>query len=142
MVETCCDTTESESLIQILYRLSQAECGNKGERIPSPLHGRDSSQAPRRSIYHRTVRRKVNLEVTGEEKPKTCLRRTKANKRLCHEKKPVCALPDEEKPVSLVSDEKKPVCAVPGRKITTNGILRIKTLIKIISEITRGTNYI
>ena len=94
------------------------------------------------SIYRRTVRRKANLEVTGEEKPKTCLRRKKTNKRLCREKKPVCAFPDEEKPVSLVSDEKKPVCAVPGRKITTNGILRVKTLIKNISEITRGTTYI
>ena len=57
-------------------------------------------------------------------------------------KKPVCALPDEEKPISLVSDEKKPVCAVPGRNITKNGILRVKTLIKNISEIIRGTNYI
>ena len=66
------------------------------------------------SIYRRAVRRKANLEVTGEEKPKTRLRRRKANKRLCCEKRPVYALPDEEKPVSLVSDKKKPVSAVPG----------------------------
>ena len=51
------------------------------------------------SIYRRAVRRKANLEVTGEEKPKTRLRRRKANKRLCREKRPVCALPDEKKPV-------------------------------------------
>ena len=50
-------------------------------------------------IYRRAVRRKANLEVTGEEKPKTRLRRRKANKRLCREKRPVCALPDEKKPV-------------------------------------------
>ena len=37
--------------------------------------------------YRRAVRRKANLEVTGEEKPKTRLRRRKANKRLCREKK-------------------------------------------------------
>ena len=37
-------------------------------------------------IYRRVVRRKSNLEVTGEEKPKTRLRRRKDNKRLCHEK--------------------------------------------------------
>ena len=45
-------------------------------------------------------------------------------------KKPFCALRDEEKPVSLVSDVKKSVCAVSGRKIVTNDILRVKTLIK------------
>ena len=67
-----------------------------------------------KSKYRRAVRRKANLEVTGEEKPKTRLRRRKANKRLCREKKPVWALSDEEKPVSLVSDEKKSVCAVLG----------------------------
>ena len=70
--------------------------------------------------------RKAILEVTGEEKPKTRLRRRKANKRLCRKKKPVCVLPDEEKPVSLVSNEKKSVCAVLGRKITTNNISREK----------------
>ena len=80
-----------------------------------------------RGQYRRAIQKKANLEVTGEEKPKTRLRK-KADKRLCREKKPVCALPDEEKPVSLVSDEKKPICAVPGRKITTNGILRVRTL--------------
>ena len=32
------------------------------------------------------VWRKANLEVTGEEKPKTRLRRRKANKRLCRKK--------------------------------------------------------
>ena len=79
-------------------------------------------------IYRRAVRRKANLEVTGEEKPKTRLRRRKANKGLCREKKPVRVLPDEEKPVSLVSDEKKPVCAVLGRKITTNDISREKKI--------------
>ena len=52
------------------------------------------------------VRRKANLEVTCEEKPKTRLRRRKANKRLCREQRPVCAYPDEEKPVSLVSHKK------------------------------------
>ena len=83
-------------------------------------------------LYRHAVRRKANLEVTGVEKPKTRLRRRKANKRLCR----------EEKPVSLVSDEKKPVRAVPGRKMTTNVILRVKTQIKNISEITSGTNYI
>ena len=40
-------------------------------------------------VYRRAVRRKVNLEVTGEEKPKTRLRRRKANKRFCREKKQV-----------------------------------------------------
>ena len=85
----------------------------------------------------------IDISLRGTKKSQfRSYRRIKANKRLCREKKPVCALPDEEKPVSLVSDEKKPVCAVPGRKITTNGILRVKTLIKNISEITRDTNYI
>ena len=74
------------------------------------------------TLYHRAVRRKANLKVTGEEKRKTRLRRRTANKRLCRGKKPVCALPDEEKSVSLVSNEKKPVCAVLGRKISTNDI--------------------
>ena len=86
-------------------------------------------------ISRRAVRRKVNLEVTGEEKPKTCLRRRKANKRLCREKKPVCALPDEEKTVSLVSDEKKPVCAVLGWKITTNNISREKKNRNLLAKI-------
>ena len=72
-------------------------------------------------MYRSTVRRKDNLEATGEEKPKTRLRRRKANKRLCREKKPVWALPDEE----------KPVCAVVGRKITTNDISREKKSISL-----------
>ena len=66
-----------------------------------------SPESWRGGTYRRAVRRKANLEVAGEEKPKMRLRRRKANKRLCREKKPVWALPDEEKPVSLVSDEKK-----------------------------------
>ena len=86
-------------------------------------------------VYRRAVRRKANVEVTGEEKPKTRLRRRKANKRLCREKKTVCALPDEEKPVSLVSDEKKPVCAVLGRKITTNDISREKKNRNLLAKI-------
>ena len=60
------------------------------------------------------TKKKANLEVTGEEKPKTRLRRRKANKRLCRKKRSVYALPDEE----------KPVCAVPGRKIPTADISR------------------
>ena len=86
-------------------------------------------------IYRRSGRRKANLEVTGEEKPKTRLRRRKANKRLCREKKPVCALLDEEKPVSLVSDEKKPVCAVLRWKITTNDISREKKNRNLLAKI-------
>ena len=69
------------------------------------------------AMYRRTVRRKANLEVTGEEKPKTLLRRRKANRRLCREKKPVCALPDQEKPVSLVSDEKSQFEPSLGEKL-------------------------
>ena len=36
--------------------------------------------------YRRAVRKKANLEVTGDEKPKMRLRRRKANKRPCREK--------------------------------------------------------
>ena len=86
-------------------------------------------------LYRRAVRRKANLEVTGEEWPKTRLRRRKVNKRLCREEKPVWALPDEEKPVSLVSDEKKPVCAVLGRKITINDISREKKNRNLLAKI-------
>ena len=68
-------------------------------------------------LYRRVVRREANLEVTGEEKPKTRLRRRKANKRLCREKKPVWALPDEEKTVSLVSDEKSQFAPSSGEKL-------------------------
>ena len=85
--------------------------------------------------YRRAVWRKANLEVTGEEKPKTRLSRRNGNKRLCREKKPVWALPDEEKPVSLVSDEKKPVCAVLGRKLTTNDISREKKNRNLLAKI-------
>ena len=38
------------------------------------------------TTYRRAIRRKTNLEVTGEEKPKTRLRRRKVKKRLCREK--------------------------------------------------------
>ena len=67
--------------------------------------------------YRRAVQRKANLEVTGEEKPKTRLRRRKANKRLGREKKPVCTLPYEEKPVSLVSVEKSQFAPSPDEKL-------------------------
>ena len=40
----------------------------------------------KQEIYRRAVRRKPNLEVTGEEKPKTRIRRRKPNKRLFREK--------------------------------------------------------
>ena len=69
------------------------------------------------TVHRRAVRRKANLEVTGEEMPKTRLRRRKDNKRLCREKKPVWALPDEEKPVSLVSDEKSQFEPTSGEKL-------------------------
>ena len=78
------------------------------------------------SGYRRAVQRKVNLEVTGEEKPKTCLRRRKANKRLCREKKASLRPPRRRKASFTCFRRKKPVCAVLGRKITTNDILREK----------------
>ena len=80
------------------------------------LHATCRNKNKKNFVYRRAVRRKANLEVTGEEKPKTSLRRRKANKRLCREKKPVWALPDEEKPVSLVSDEKKASLRRPRTK--------------------------
>ena len=76
--------------------------------------------------YRRAVRRKANLEVTGDEKPKTRLRRRKANKRLCRDLKPVCALPDEDKPVWLFPGEEKPVSTIPGWKIPIDDISREK----------------
>ena len=81
-------------------------------------------------INRRAVRRKDNLEVTGEEKPKTRLRRRKANKRLCREKKPVWALPDEEKPVSLVSDEKSQFAPSSG-DVLQQSTFRAKKKIEI-----------
>ena len=63
------------------------------------------------------VRRKANLEVSGEEKRKTRRRRRKANKLFFREKKPVCTLPDEEKPVSLVSDEKSQFAPSSGKTL-------------------------
>ena len=68
-------------------------------------------------IERERVLRFYNLEVTGEEKPKTRLRRRQANKQLCREKKPVCALPDEERPISLVSDEKSQFAPSSGEKL-------------------------
>ena len=73
------------------------------------------------------VRRKANLEVTGEERPKTRLRQRKAKNDFVA-KKASLRPPRRKKPVSLVLDEKKPVCAVLGRKITTNDISREKKI--------------
>ena len=86
--------------------------------------------------------KKSQFRSYRRRKAKNASKTKKSQQTALSRKKPVCALPDEEKLVSLVSGEKKPVCAVLGRKITTNDILRVKTLIKNISEITRGTNYI
>ena len=91
-----------------------------------------SSRGTKKSQFRSYRRREAKNAPKTKKSQQTALSR----------KKSVCSLPDKEKPVSLVSDEKKPICAVPGRKITTNGILRVKTLIKNIFEITRGTNYI
>ena len=54
------------------------------------------SRASIHRLYRRTVLKKPTLEVTGEEKLKTCVRRKKANKR--HTARKVCAFPDEENP--------------------------------------------
>ena len=50
----------------------------------------------KKEIYRPAVQRKTNLEITGEEKPKTRLRRRKPNKRPFREKKQVCAFLDEK----------------------------------------------
>ena len=84
-------------------------------------------------IYRRTVRRKANLEVTGEEKPKTRLRRRKANKRLFREKSQFTPSQTKKSQFHLSQTKKKTVCAVLGRKITTNDISREKKKTKSLS---------
>ena len=52
----------------------------------------------KQELYRRALRRKSDLEVTAQEKPKTRLRRSKCNTAFSVIKQ-VCALPDEEKTV-------------------------------------------
>ena len=80
----------------------------------------------KQEIYRPAVRRKPNLEVTGEEKPKTHRRRRKPNKRPFREKKTSLRPLRRKKPVCLFPGEENPVCAVPGRKISTDDISREK----------------
>ena len=91
-----------------------------------------SSRGTRKSQFRSYRRRKAKNTPKTKKSQQTALSRKKASLRP----------PRRRMPVSLFSDEKKPICAVPWWKITTNGILRVRTLIKNISEITRGTNYI
>ena len=77
---------------------------------PSKKSNKKSIQA----TYHRAVQRKTNLEVTGEEKPKTRLRRRKANKRLCWQ--PLATVVRAQKAILRPPRRRKASFTCPRRK--------------------------
>ena len=70
-----------------------------------------------KTTYRRAVRRKANLEVTGEEKPKTRLRRRKANKRLCREKSQFAPSQTKKSQFHLSQTKKSQFAPSSGEKL-------------------------